>query len=194
MSAGGRRSDDALAAYEAELDSPTRVVRFARGEQDCAVAVYLPTEAERQDPELNLSMLGTAGFGDLEICQAISCELGLEITGAPAEADTDALAEALVELASAPLRTGRLFTVWQILTGVALPGFPRFSTAMLVPWHGVDTFDFAAPWDGVSLIRVHPLFPAEVERVESAADPEDGYLELVGLGLEPADPDREPVV
>lgn len=156
--------------------------------------VYLPNEVEQMDPVTNLGLLGTAGFSSAKICADFPCELGIALKGPLGEASVDSLAEALVELASVPLKTGRLFNDGQILENISLPGFPRFTMALLVDWDPMDGFRFLAPHAGTAFLRVVPLFPAEADFVESRTDRKKGYCALVNRGMVDQDPDRGPVV
>jgi hypothetical protein len=182
-----------IAAYAELYDPPTRTIRFSRTESPSAesvVVVYLPDESEQLDPAGNLTLLGTAGFGSRALCSDFPCELGIEVKGALDETSIGALAQALTDLASAPLETGRLFRDGQILTNVSLPVFPRFTMAMLIDWDSVYGFRFPEPITGIGLLRVVPLFAAEADYVELSADRRRGYRALVNRGMVPTDPDR----
>ncbi|MFE2086539.1 hypothetical protein [Streptomyces sp. NPDC057582] len=186
-----------IAAYTELYDPPTRTIRFSRtGPPPCesAVVVYLPDEVEQLDPAGNLTFLGTAGFGSRELCTDFPCELGMEVRGPLDEASAGALAEALDDLASVPLESGRLFNDGQILTNVSLPVFPRFTMAMVIDWDSVYGFRFPEPVTEIGLLRVVPLFATEAEYVESFADRHRGYRALVNRGMVATDPDRESTV
>jgi hypothetical protein len=186
-----------IAAYTELYDPPTRQMRFSRTEPpscESAVLVYLPDEEEQLDPTGNLTLLGTAGFGSQEICTDFPCELGMEVEGSLDEASADALAKALADLASTPLRSGRLFHEGQILTNVSLPVFSRFTVAILIDWDPVYGFRFPEPAKEIGFLRVVPLFATEAEHVESFVDRHEGYLSLVNRGMVETDPNREPTV
>jgi hypothetical protein len=185
-----------IAAYAELYGPPTRTIRFSRTEPavgESAVVVYLPNETEQLDPEGNLTLLGTAGFGAEAICADFPCELSIEVKGPLDGEASDALAEALVNLTSVPLESGRLFKDGQILTKVSLPCFSRFTMAMLVDRDPVYGFHFPEPFADIGSLRVVPLFVSEAEFVESFADRHEGFLALFNRGLAEADPDREPV-
>ncbi|MFD4949056.1 hypothetical protein ACFVYE_44910 [Streptomyces sp. NPDC058239] len=186
-----------VAAYTELYDPPTRTICFSRTgppPYESAVVVYLPDEIEQLDPADNLTLLGTAGFGSVQLCADFSCELGMEVKGSLDEASVSALAEALADLASAPSESGRLFNDGQILTNVSLPVFPRFTMAMLIDWDSVYGFRFPEPVIEVGLLRVVPLFATEAEYVESFADRRRGYRALINQGMVPTDPDRDSTV
>ncbi|MFC9066886.1 MULTISPECIES: suppressor of fused domain protein [Streptomyces] len=185
------------AAYEELYDPPTRTIWFTRTKQPpekCAVVVYVPTEAEQRDPDGNVTLIGTAGFGAESLCVDQPSELGVEIKGALDEHAVDSFAAALVELASAPVRTGRLFSDGQVLSGLTLPRFSRFTMALLVDWDSVYGFRFPEPASAVGLLRIVPLFPEEVDFVENFEDRHDAYRALIYRGLDATDPERAPVV
>ena len=186
-----------VAGYERLYGPPTRIVRFSRAEptaEELAVVIYLPDEDEQQDPEGNLTLLGTAGFGAKPVCRDFPCELGIEVVGPLGDSDADALAEALVDLGVVPLENGRPFVDGQLLENVTLPVFPRFTTAMLVDRDPVDGFRFPPPLGEVAFLRLVPLFGAEAELVASYQDRHEAFLDLINRGMAEADPDREPVV
>ncbi|MEV1012121.1 hypothetical protein [Streptomyces sp. NPDC049881] len=186
----------AVAAYTQLYGPPTRTRRFTRAApapHECAVVVYLPNELDQKVPEDNLTSLWTAGFSAEAVCADYPCELGIEVKGPLDDLAAGALAEALVELADVPLTSGRPFRNGQILTNVSLPGFPRFTEALLIDWESVYGFCFPEPLTEVGCLRVVPLFSAEAEFVESSTDPGQGYRGLRYRGLNEADPDREAV-
>ncbi|MFE7620150.1 hypothetical protein [Streptomyces sp. NPDC057496] len=186
-----------LAAYTELYDPPTCTLRFSRTgppSGESAVVVYLPDEIEQLEPEDNLTLLGTAGFGSEMLCADFPCELSMEVKGKLDEAAFRALAKALVELASVPLENGRPFHDGQILTNFSFPLFPRFPSAMLIDWDSVYGFRFPPPATEIGVLRVVPLFATEADFVERSPDRHSGYRALINRGMAPVDPDREPVV
>ncbi|BFP53640.1 suppressor of fused domain protein [Streptomyces griseus] len=187
----------AIATYTQLYGPPTRTRRFSRTEPpllESAVVVYLPDEVDQKVPKDNLTSLWTAGFGAEAICADFRCELGMEVKGSLDEPSAGALAEALVELAEVPLESGNLFRNGQILTNVAIPVFPRFTTALLIDWESVYGFRFPEPLTEVGCLRVVPIFSAEAEFVESCATPGEGYRSLRNQGLNETDPERDSAV
>lgn len=186
-----------LAAYTELYGPPSRTLRRSRTGPppgETAVVVYLPWETEELDSADDPTVLGTAGFSSESICADFPCELGMEINGRLDEAAGGEMATALTDLGSLPLENGRPYRDGQILTNVSLPHFSRFSMAMLIDWDSVYGFRFPQPVPDVGLLRVVPLFPAEVESVESSADRRSGYRALINRGMRTPDPDREPSV
>lgn len=186
-----------IAAYTHLYGPPTRTRRFTRTKPPfghSAVVVYLPDEVDQKVPKDNLTSLWTAGFGSKTICADFPCELGMEVKGALDEATAGELAEALVEIAEAPLENGNLFHNGQILTDASLPAFPRFTIAMLIDWESVYGFRFPEPLAEIGCLRVVPLFAKEAEFVESHTDRSRGYRSLRYKGMNETDPDREAVV
>ncbi len=66
--------------------------------------------------------------------------------------------------------------------------------AMLVDWDAVYGLRFPEPLNEVGILRIVPMFPSEVEFVESCANHKEGYLTLVNRGMVETDPGREPIV
>ncbi|MFE7623265.1 suppressor of fused domain protein [Streptomyces sp. NPDC057509] len=145
-------------------------------------------------PKDNLTSLGTAGFGAVAICSDFPCELGIEIKGALDETSSADMAQALTELAEAPLRSGQLFQDGQILNNVSLPSFPRFDMAMLVDWESAYGFRFPEPLGEIGCLRVVPLFATEADFVESHTDRHRGYRALRNRGMDETDPNRNAII
>jgi hypothetical protein len=184
-----------LEAYANWFGPPSRILTAGRKPPgDVGAVVYLPSRDEQADPEANLTFLGTAGFGAMSICRGLRCEIGIEISGVLDDDAVEENAGALLDLASAPLETGRLFQVNQMLSNFAFPAFPRFDHAMLLDWDPIDGFRFPPPCQEIGLLRVLPLHLAEVRLVETYADRNEGYLYLFNQGLQEADPNRDSVV
>ncbi|MEV8333879.1 hypothetical protein [Streptomyces niveus] len=186
-----------LAAYTELYDPPSRTLRLSRTglpPGETAVVVYLPWETAELEPADDPTLLGTAGFSSEAVCADFPCELGIEAKGRLDEASAGEMARALVELGSVPLQNGRPYRDGQILTNTTLPFFSRFSMAMLIDWDSVYGFRFPEPVPETGLLRVVPLFPAEVEFVESSTDRRSGYRALINRGMRTPDPDRQPSV
>lgn len=184
-------------SYGKWFGEPTRSIRFDDRQSpvsDAAVLVYLPSEKEQKDVDGNITMWGSAGLSAFKLCKDARCEFALEITGNASVESVEAMAKALFDLAIAPLVTGRVFERNQILRNLALPGFERFSSALLVDWDPLDGFLFPSPSDDVGLLRVLPIFESEIKFIESEGDRSGAYLTLFNRGLVPEDPEREPAV
>ncbi|MFF2376524.1 hypothetical protein ACFVUW_19300 [Streptomyces xiamenensis] len=187
----------AVAAYTELYGPPTRIIHFSRAEPifcECAVVAYIPDDAERLDPAGNVTLMGTAGFGSLELCVDFPCELGIEVRGVIGEDSVVRLAKALIDLAMLSLGNGKPFDDGQIISNLSLPVFSRFASAMLVDWDPVYGFRFPEPLPEIGLLRVVPLFPEEVAYLESSVDRRAAYRDLVNRGMDDMDPGRGPSV
>ena len=155
--------------------------------EDLAIVVYLP-----EDPEAT-TLLGTAGLSAFAVGDGFRAEIAMEVKGSVEPAVRRALADAIVTLAAAPLKTGRPFVMNQTLGNVRLPLFDKFGFAMLVDWD--PTYGFVLPKlsGPVSLLRLVPLFESEAAYIEAQPDGRRGYLDLVNMGMDPEDYEREPV-
>ncbi|WP_436773484.1 hypothetical protein [Yinghuangia sp. YIM S09857] len=185
----------AITAYTELYGEPTCTRRFSRSDPAgvSAVVIYLPNEIDRKVAEDNVTSLWTAGFGAVAVCSDFPCEIGMEIQGSLDDSTSQAMARALIDLAATPLQTGRLFRDGQIVTNVALPGFPRFGSAMLMDWESVYGFRFPEPLSDVGCLRVVPLFDTEADFVESHADRHSAYRALRFRGMNEMDPGRAAV-
>src|SRR5262245_53373596 len=107
-----------VAAYTKWFGTPTTNIRAVRAlpSGDIDVVVYLPDDAEREDPEGNITLLGTAGLHAVSIVRDGSWEIGIEIKGTTSDDVTRAVAQELVDLGCTPLATGRPFSVNQVLS------------------------------------------------------------------------------
>src|SRR3990172_6641238 len=93
--------DEVVQAYTSWFGKPMRVIRgelATAPPRALAVVVYLPTEEEREDPEANLTLLGTAGLSGMPIVREFKTELAIEVTGAPDDSTLKSLADALVDI------------------------------------------------------------------------------------------------
>ncbi len=168
MSPHGPDVTAVVGAYTAHFGPPEEVLPFKSPGglvQEAAVVVYLP-----EDAEASTSMLGTAGLSVVPLGKSFFAELGMEIKGSVPQTVRGDLAEALIDLASAPLKIARPFAVNQILTNVHLPLYDRFTMAILVDWDPVYGFKFPNLPRDVTLLRVVPLFESEAKYIEAAKD------------------------
>jgi hypothetical protein len=187
--------DDVVQAYTKWFGAPSRVVRGSIATSppsSLALVGYFPSENEKGDPEADLTLLGTAGLKTLPIARAFSTELALEVAGTPADAEFDALGEALIDVATAPLKTGRRFSKGDLLTNLQLPLFSAFRAALLVDWGLADPFLFPGLDPPVSLLRLVPLLESELQHLRKVGDRSDEYLGWTLRGLAPEDPRRRP--
>lgn len=181
--------DAVVASYEGYFGTPTELIAFnvkSTGASDLAIAVWLP-----EDPD-GATFLCSAGLGAWPIGAGFRTELGIEIKDAVAPADRRKLAEAIVEIGTAPLQTGRPFIMGQTLGNVELPVFERCKFAMLMDWLATGGFAFPGLPD-LALLRIVPLFETEAAWVETQPDRRRAYLDLYNSGMEPEDFDRDPV-
>ncbi len=181
--------DAVIAAYEGYFGVPTALIPFkvaSADASDLAIAVWLP-----EDPD-GATFLCSAGLGAWPIGDGFRTELGIEIVGEVAPADRRKMAEAIVDIGTAPLKTGRPFIMGQTLGNVELPVFERCKFAMLMDWLATGGFAFPGLPD-LALLRIVPLFENEAKWVETQPDRRRAYLDLYNSGMEPEDFDRAPV-
>jgi hypothetical protein len=182
-------SDDIIQGYTKWFGAPARILDQTVDQPPIVmvrVPVYLPV-----DEEDDTTMIGTAGLCAVPIGEGVKAELAMEVKGALDKPAVAKLAEALIDIGLAPLKTGRRFAMDQILTNLTLPSFSRFHTALLIDWDPVNGFVFPQVREPVSLLRVVPLFEDEAREIEAAADRKAAYLALRNRGLEPEDFERE---
>lgn len=185
-----------IGAYESWFGPPVTLIRGRAGAKPAPIGVVhrLPIGKEVDDPVANVTLLATVGASSAGVVRGMARELALEVRGTLDEPAIRANAEALADLAAAPLHTGRLFVLNDLLTNLSLPAFPGFDAALLVDWDPIDGFTFLPPFQGIGLLRVLPLHPSEVAYVEGFADRGDGYLSLYNRGMDEVDPRREPTL
>jgi hypothetical protein len=182
---------EVIDSYEAFfLAPPPETLPFrlkAQAANDLAIVVYLP-----EDPEAT-TLLGTAGLSAFAVGDGFRAEIAMEVKASVDPAVRRELADAIVTLAAAPLKTGRPFVMNQTLGKVRLPLFDKLGFAMLVDWD--PTYGFVLPKlpEPVTLLRLVPLFESEAAYIEAQPDGRRGYLDLVNMGMEPEDHEREPV-
>jgi hypothetical protein len=179
-----------LESYGAYFDPPAEVLPFhvkSKAASDLAIAVCLP-----QDPG-GVTTMGTAGLSAWPIAADFNAELAIEIKDSVEPEVRRKLAQAIVDMGTAPLQTGRPFIMGQTLGNVTLPLFERFGCAMLIDWDPVYGFEFPNLPEPVTLLRIVPLFDAEAKWVEKQRRREDAFLSLFNSGLVPEDYDREPI-
>jgi hypothetical protein len=188
--------EELVGAYESWFGPPVTLAQAGNDVAGGAIGIVhrRPVGKEIEDPVANATMLGTVGASAAKVVGQTPGELAFEVRGTLDESALDANAEALLDLASAPIRTGRPYVLHDLLSDLALPAFPGLDTALLVDWDPVDGFRFLPPFQGVGLLRVLPLHPSEVEHVMGFADRGDGYLSLLSHGMDEADPTRRPAV
>jgi hypothetical protein len=180
-----------IAAFAAYFGPTAAIIPFrlkVLTGNDLAIVVHLP-----EDPEAP-TLLGTAGLSAFAVGDGFRAEFALDVKGALDQARWQELADAIVAIASAPLKTGRPFQMRQTLGQVRLPLFEKFGFGMLAEWDPVYGFEFPDLPEPVSLLRIVPLFESEATWIEAQADRHQGYIELVNRGLVPEDYDREPVL
>lgn len=179
-------------AYEAYFQAPApEIVPFrlkVSAGNDLAIVIYWPEDAEAT------TLLATAGLSALPIAADFHAEIAMEIKGEVEAAARRALADALVTLAAAPLKTGRPFVLNQTLGNVRLPLFEKFNFGMLVDWDPVYGFLLPELPEPVTLLRLVPLFESEALYIEAQPDGNTGYLNLVNTGMVPEDYERKSVV
>lgn len=151
---------------------------------DLAIVVH-PAEG----PEVP-TLLGTAGLSAYPVTDGFRAEFALEVKGTLDAAMWGDMAQAIVTVASAPLKTGRPFLLNQTLGDVRLPLFEKFCFGMLVDWEPTYGFQFRQLPEPVTLLRIVPLFESEATWIEAQPDRNMGYLTLFNRGLVPEDYDR----
>ncbi|MEU4560134.1 hypothetical protein AB0F72_17260 [Actinoplanes sp. NPDC023936] len=179
-----------IAGYHEMFDEPDHI---APADEHAVFLLYLAPE-RAQDPDEDTTLLWTAGLSAHPNFRDHPCELSISIAGRPDDAWPAAMAASLAELGSAPARTGEPYEAGQILTGVTLPGFSRFSSVMLLDWGVTYGVELSVPGRDMGLVRVIPLFPSEAAFIEGSSDRTRAYHSLRNRPMREADPDREPAV
>jgi hypothetical protein len=182
---------DVIDSYAAHFGPPAETLPFRVGEvasHDLAIVLYLP-----EDPE-STTQLGTAGLSVMAIGDDFRAEIGIEVKNGVKENERRLMADALVALGTAPLKTGRLFSPNQVVGNVQIPLFERFNLAILLDWDPVYGFTFPNLREPVTLLRLVPIFESEARFIESQPDRARAYVRLYGQGLVPEDYARQPVV
>lgn len=179
---------EAFAAYFGPTSATLPFRLQSPAGSDVAIVVHLP-----EDPGMP-TLLGTAGMSALPVGDGFRTEFALDVKDALDEAHWQELAEAVITIASAPLKTGRPFQMQQTLGQVRLPLFEKFGFGMLVDWDPVYGFEFPGLTEPIILLRIVPLFESEATWIEAQPDRNVAYLQLFNRGLLPEDYEREPVV
>lgn len=177
-----------IEAYTNFFGAPAELMPFKIKSDaiDLVIAIWTP-----EDPDGH-TQLGTAGLSAWAIADGFPTELFIEIKDEVEHEIRRKLAEALVDIGIAPLKTGRPFVMGQILTNVEIPLFERFKFAMLMDWDPVYGHEFPE-LPGMALMCITPLFEVEAKWVLGEPEPHRAYLDLFNSGMVPNDYDRDPV-
>jgi hypothetical protein len=193
----------AINAYTSWIGAPSETIYFrikAEAESDMAVIIYSPENreagytAEAEEAYPSVTTFATAGLSAFPVGDFFHAEIAFEVRGCVLPEARRQIADALVQLGTAPLKTGRSFKMNQILSNFQMPLFEKFKFAMLVDWDSQDDSFFFDFHKEVTLLRVVPLLESEAVYFESQKDRDRAFRDFHIIdALYEDDYTREPV-